>query len=76
MMRGLRDWQTKPLFGLVAIALSALFAYSTLQQITFVPGVPSGSHIYAFAILFVGFLLLVLAAWSLFVLLWNRLRSK
>jgi hypothetical protein len=83
MMLAPRRWHSKPLFWFVVIILAALFAYSGIQQITFVPNIPFRAELllqrgYAqiFATLFVGFAFAILAGWFLVVLLSQRLRFK
>src|SRR6266496_5278118 len=48
MMPTPRNWHLKPSFWFVLITIAALFGWSTLQQITFVPRVPLRGYIEAF----------------------------
>jgi hypothetical protein len=62
----------KPLFWLSVSALAALFAFSVLQGITFVPGVPFSGYAQVFAVLFVAVFIVLLALSLIAISIWRR----
>ena len=53
----------KPLFWLAVLVIAAVVAYGTLQQITFIPGVPFRGYAQVFAILILLWSAAILAVW-------------
>ncbi|HEX5490143.1 MAG TPA: hypothetical protein VFX07_02685 [Candidatus Udaeobacter sp.] len=55
----------KPLLWLAVFAIAAVAAYCTLEQITFVPGVPLRGYVQVFAFLFLLWCVAIIAVWFL-----------
>ena len=68
MVRAFR-YHTKPVFWLVVIFVGAVAAYATLQQVTFVPGVPVTGHVQVYLILLALWIVGILGAWFIVQLL-------
>jgi len=58
-------YHLKATFWFGVFGLAALAAYCTLQQITFVPGVPFRGHLQVYAILLLLWAIAIVAAWFL-----------
>jgi len=62
-------WHRKPLFWIVTVLAAAIAAYATLQEITFVPGVPVAGHFRVYLILCALWAVGFLAVWLIVHLL-------
>jgi hypothetical protein len=57
------NYHRKPLFWVIVLLVAAVAAYSTLQQVTFVPGVPTSGYVQAYLILLAFWFVGIVAAW-------------
>jgi hypothetical protein len=62
-------WHRKPLFWILTLLLAAFAAYATLQQVTFVPGVPVTGHVQVYLVLLALWFVGILAVWFILQLL-------
>lgn len=56
-------YHLKPAFWIVVFVIATIAAYCTLQQITFVPGVPLRGYLEVYALLLVLWSVAILAIW-------------